>query len=164
MDPEPDISSISSLTLNPSPSLIKESDRTAFRSLKTKKEKLAFALQLLSKHNDVSTTNTMRPCNDSRLEVSARSFVAELVELCREGGIKDDFERMVIQDTGNIEKCGSGFGHSPLTRLMCCNGSTCKRVASLHCGNCRLFSYCSQHCQRDGWRQHRLDCKKSPQV
>ena len=40
-----------------------------------------------------------------------------------------------------------------------CNASGCNRIASKHCGKCRVAKYCSRECQVGDWRAtHKNSC------
>ena len=40
-----------------------------------------------------------------------------------------------------------------------CNASGCNRIASKHCGKCRVAKYCSRECQVGDWRAtHKKSC------
>lgn len=41
-----------------------------------------------------------------------------------------------------------------------CANIKCNKIATKHCSNCKIVSYCSSECQKADWKIHKSTCKK----
>jgi len=52
---------------------------------------------------------------------------------------------------------------SPTAGLNLCEKCGKSATTTKRCGGCKLVRYCSQECQLQDWRAHKVDCKRAKQ-
>lgn len=91
---------------------------------------------------------------------------------CLPSGIRCDIQdnkgRCVFLESpataGEVVLCNTPVSYALLQSDMERRCSYCcvKSAALLRCGRCRCVMYCNAHCQKQGWKQHKAECKLLP--
>ncbi|THV03786.1 hypothetical protein K435DRAFT_962274 [Dendrothele bispora CBS 962.96] len=141
---------------------------SALSQLVEEEDKISTLLSFLKTRND-SSGGTIN------LDGSGRNFdpisqakdlteVSDVMSLVQQHGLLNETFQSALLSLAAQAGTTRSQASSPVDRLECANwdvnaGRRCTKVASKICSGCRLVSYCSQSCQKEHWRAHKLDCK-----